>query len=144
MPHITRKLKKTIYDQESWKFSKRTKKLSKKVIYQRVLQAKLLEDEDLFVYTCSLLSNTQFVRKQMFRSSHISVFWFLVFWSLQLLDFLSFFPSCPSCLAKCKQRLRNIFVTSSPKVTKTKNEKWDNRNIIYNDFGYNLMGRRSW
>ena len=21
-----------------------------------------------------------------------------------------FFPSCPSCLAKCKQRLRNIFV----------------------------------
>ena len=124
MPHITRKLKKTIYDQESWKFSKRTKKLSKKVIYQRVLQAKLLEDEDLFVYTCSLLSNTQFVRKQMFRSSHISVFWFLVFWSLQLRDFLSvFFPSFPSCLAKCKQRLRNIFVTSSPKVTKNQKRK---------------------
>ena len=34
-----------------------------------------------------------------------------------------FFPSCPSCLAKCKQRLRNIFVTSSPKVTKNKKRK---------------------
>ena len=49
------------------------------------------------------------------------------FLSLQLRDFLNFeFPSCPSCLAKCKQRLFNIFVTSSPKVTK--NEKWDERN----------------
>ena len=37
-----------------------------------------------------------------------------------------FFPSCPSCLAKCKQRLCNIFISSSPKVTK--NEKWDERN----------------
>merc|ERR1719362_932144 len=52
----------------------------------------------------------------MFRSSHIFVFWFLVAW---VHDFLSvFFPSCPSCLAKCKQKLRNIFVTSLPKVTK--------------------------
>ena len=42
----------------------------------------------------------------VFRSSHIFVFWFLVFWSLYLHDFLSrFFPSYPSCLAKCKQRL---------------------------------------
>ena len=38
-----------------------------------------------------------------------------------------FFPSGPSCLEKCKQRLRNIFVTSLSKVTK--NEKWDERNI---------------
>ena len=29
-----------------------------------------------------------------------------------------FFLSCLSCLAKCKQRLRNIFVTSSSKVTR--------------------------
>ena len=28
----------------------------------------------------------------------------------------------PSCLAKCKQRLRNIFIFLSPKVTK--NQKW--------------------
>ena len=34
-----------------------------------------------------------------------------------------FFPSCPSCLAKCKQRLCNIFVTSSPKVTKNQQRK---------------------
>ena len=33
-----------------------------------------------------------------------------------------FFPSSPSCLAKCKQRLRNIFLTLLPKVTK--NKKW--------------------
>ena len=50
-------------------------------------------------------------------SSHIFVFWFLVFWSLQLHDF----PPCPSCLAKCKQRFCNIFVTGLPKVTKNKN-----------------------
>ena len=37
--------------------------------------------------------------------------------------FCTFFPSCPSCLAKCKHRLRNIFVTSSPKVTKNKKRK---------------------
>ena len=29
----------------------------------------------------------------------------------------------PSCFAKCKQRLRNIFVILSPKVIR--NEKWD-------------------
>ena len=33
-----------------------------------------------------------------------------------------FFPSCPPCLAKCKQRL-HIFVTSSPKVTKNQKRK---------------------
>jgi len=44
-----------------------------------------------------------------------------------LRDFLSgFFPSCPSCLAKCKQRLRNIFefsllVAKSDQKPKTKN-----------------------
>ena len=55
----------------------------------------------------------------MFRSSHIFVFWSLVF----LVTFC-FFLSCPSCLAKCKQRLCNIFVTSLPKVPKvTKNKK---------------------
>ena len=37
--------------------------------------------------------------------------------------FFLFFPSCPSCFAKCKQRLRNIFVTSSPKAIKI--ERWD-------------------
>ena len=37
-----------------------------------------------------------------------------------------FFPSCPSCLAKCKQRFYVIFLL--PKVTKNKNEKWDERN----------------
>ena len=39
-----------------------------------------------------------------------------------------FDPSCPSCLAKCKQRLLNIFVflkLHHQKWPKTKNEKWD-------------------
>ena len=34
-----------------------------------------------------------------------------------------FFQSCPSCLTKCKQRLLNIFVTSSSKVNKNQNWK---------------------
>ena len=43
-----------------------------------------------------------------------------------VISFPYFFPSCPSCLAKCKQRLCNIFVfskTSSPKLTN--NEKME-------------------
>ena len=51
-------------------------------------------------------------------------FWYFAHFSC-VIFFL--FPSCPSCLAKCRQRLRNIFVTSLPKVTK--NQKWDERNI---------------
>ena len=48
----------------------------------------------------------------LLRSSYIFIFWFLVFWSLLLRDFLSvfFFPFCPSSLAKCKQSLSNIFI----------------------------------
>ena len=34
-----------------------------------------------------------------------------------------FFPSCPSCLAKCEQRLHGIFVTSLPKETKNQKRK---------------------
>ena len=61
----------------------------------------------------------------MFCLSYISVFQFLVFWSHQLRDFsFRFFPSCPSCLAKCNLRLRNIFITLSPKVPKTKNQTY--------------------
>ena len=41
--------------------------------------------------------------------------------------FVTLVASCPSCLAKCKQRLRNIFITLSPKLTK--NEKWNEKNI---------------
>ena len=36
---------------------------------------------------------------------------------------LGFFPSCTSWLAKCKQILCNIFITSLPKVTKNKKQK---------------------
>ena len=36
-------------------------------------------------------------------------FWYFGHCSCSI--FFPFFPSCPSCLAKCKQRLRNIFVT---------------------------------
>ena len=69
----------------------------------------------------------------MFHSSHIFVFGFWYFSQfscviffpffrlLQLRDFLSLFWPCPSCLAKCKQRFCNIFVTGLPKVTKNKN-----------------------
>ena len=65
MPHITRKLRKTIYAQESWKFSKRTKKLSKKVIYWRVLAKRPFEEREFkFSYLCSLLSETLFFRRK--------------------------------------------------------------------------------
>ena len=58
----------------------------------------------------------------MFRLSYM-VFGILV----TLVSWFSFcfFPSCPSCLAKCKQRLHTIFVTLSPKVTKTKKSKME-------------------
>ena len=53
------------------------------------------------------------------------------FWNFGHFSFVIFFPffflSCPSCLAQCKQRLHNIFVNSSPKMTK--NQKWDEQNI---------------
>ena len=71
------------------------------------------------------------------------IFRLLVFGTLVTLvaGFLfRFFPPCPSCLAKCKQRLHNIFITSSPKVTKNQGKDiWYTRktlrlltrNIIY-------------
>ena len=60
----------------------------------------------------------------MFRSSHIFVFWFWYFGhSSCVIFFPVFFPSSPSYLAKCKQRLCNIFITSSPKVTKKQKTK---------------------
>ena len=37
--------------------------------------------------------------------------------------FIPFFLSCPSCLAKCKQRLRNIFVFSQLVAKVTENQK---------------------
>jgi hypothetical protein len=50
------------------------------------------------------ISSTYIAFGYLFPSSHIFVFCFFVFWSLYLRDFLSsFFLSCPSCLAKCKQ-----------------------------------------
>ena len=59
--------------------------------------------------------------------SHIFVLWFLVFWSLQLHDFISgVFRSCPSCIAKSKQRLCNIVVFLKfccQKVTKNHKRK---------------------
>ena len=48
-----------------------------------------------------------------------------------------FFPSFPSCLAKCKQRLRNIFVFFQlclQKWPKTKNERWDEMNKTLQSF----------
>jgi hypothetical protein len=60
--------------------------------------------------------------------SFIPYFRLLVFGHFSWVNFfLGFFPSYTSCLAKCEQRLRNIFITLSPKVTK--NQKWDERNI---------------
>ena len=49
-------------------------------------------------------------------------FWYFGHFSC-VIFFPVFFPSCPSCLAKCKQRFGNIFVTSSPKVTKNQKPK---------------------
>ena len=52
-------------------------------------------------------------------------FWYFSHFSCVIL--FPFFPSCPSCLEKCKQKLRNthfcIFITSSPKVTKNKRQE---------------------
>ena len=45
-------------------------------------------------------------------------FGFLYFGHFSCVILFPFFLSCPSCLAKCKQILRNIFITLSPKVTK--------------------------
>ena len=42
-------------------------------------------------------------------------FWYFGHFSCVI--FFPFFPSCPLCVAKCRQRLRNIFITLSPKVT---------------------------
>ena len=78
---------------------------SKVIIHKSCGEASLLEQLTIECYV-------------MFRSSHILVFWFLV-------ALVAWFSFCffPSCLAKCKQRLRNIFVTSSPKVTKNQKRK---------------------
>ena len=93
-----------------------TKDVRAKKFYQR--KGSLVENDSF-----GMEGNLTVLGKEfMFNCSHIFVFWFLVFWSLQLHDFLSgFFLSCPSCRAKCKLRLRiyfHIFVTSLPKVTK--------------------------
>ena len=45
---------------------------------------------------------------------------FIPYFGFLYFGHFSFFPSC---FAKCRQRLRNIFVILSPKVIK--NEKWD-------------------
>ena len=48
---------------------------------------------------------------------------FIVIGSLKSFISQFFFPSCPFCLAKCKQRIRNNFVTLLPKVTKNQKRK---------------------
>jgi len=64
---------------------------------------------------------------RMFCSSHIFVLWFFgVIGHFSCMIFFPFISVSPNCLTKCKQRLSNIFVTSTPKVTK--DEKWDERN----------------
>ena len=62
----------------------------------------------------------------------IPIFDFWYFGPFSCVIFSPFSPSWPSCLTKCKQRLRNIFILSKlrcPKWPKTKNEKWDEGNI---------------
>ena len=61
-----------------------------------------------------------------------SSFGFRYFGHLSCEIFFLFFLSCPSCIAKYKQRLCNIFLFWWPrhqKWPKVKNEKWDKRNI---------------
>ena len=60
--------------------------------------------------------------QHFFRSSHIFAFGFWYFGHFSCVIFFPVRPSCPSCLAKCKQRLCNI----SDQKPKTK--KWDERN----------------
>ena len=63
---------------------------------------------------CLHSSNQKFIG-QVFRSSHIFVYWFLPFWYFGHFSSTSFFPFFPSCLAKCKQIFHNIFVFFNPK-----------------------------
>ena len=69
----------------------------------------------------------------MFRSSHIFVFWFLVFWSLQLRDFLSLFSRLANLALSNENKDSVIVVYFCNFVAKSdqkpKNEKSDERNI---------------
>ena len=63
----------------------------------------------------------------MFRSSQ-AIFSSFGFWYFGHFSCEIFFPSSPSCLAKCKQRLRNIFcifLTLFPKVTKNQKREME-------------------
>ena len=69
-----------------------------------------LHNAIVFGFFCKLFSK---IFRAVFHLCFVHpIFSSLVIWSLLLCDFLSwFFPHCPSCFAKCKQRLCNIFLT---------------------------------
>ena len=69
----------------------------------------LILEHDIFAPNLQLRFDSR-----LFRSSYIFVFWYFGHFSC-VIFFPFFFPSCPSCLAKCKQRLHNIFVTKNQK-----------------------------
>ena len=68
-------------------------------------------------FTCYSRENLKFVDLCFVHP----IFSYFGFWYFGHFSCVIFFPSCPSCLAKCKQRLRKI--TSSPKVTKNQKQK---------------------
>ena len=69
-------------------------------------------------HTGRRISATQYQQQQYeqvhncFVHSIFLSFGFWYFGHFSCVIFFPFFQSCPSCLAKCKQRLRNIFVFS--------------------------------
>ena len=85
---------------------------------------KLRTNEAFNLKGCAKMTWHINVHMRVYIVSFIPYFRLLVFGHFSCVILFPFFPSCPSCLAKCKQRLRNIFVTSSPKVTKNQKRGW--------------------
>ena len=66
---------------------------------------------------------TKCTKAKCFVHPIFSFYGFWYFGHFNGMIFFLLFPSFPSCLAKCKQRLHDIFITSSPKVTKNQRQK---------------------
>ena len=99
---------------------------------QTILEKFVKIDQNLFMEIIEKRSSSSHVFTILEYTILLQNLWFLSFgfWYFGLFNcmifFLGFFQSCPSCLAKCKQRLHNIFVlfiSSSPKMNKISKQK---------------------
>ena len=79
---------------------------------------------------------THFRQKRKYLCFDHPIFLYFGFWYIGHFSCVIFFPvfwSSPSCLAKCKQRLSNIFVFlifRRQKWPKNKIQKWEERKIV--------------